>query len=83
MLGSQYKVPPPILTAWDVSRFVVGALLLVSASLKLHQLLTAATFVSNDWLASPRVQWLVVGWESALALWSAWRMQFVRWAIIS
>jgi hypothetical protein len=37
-------------------------LLLVSASLKLHQLLTAATFVSNDWLASQRVQWLAAIW---------------------
>lgn len=85
MLGSQKRfAPPPNLTSWDVARLLVGLLLLVSASLKLHQLLTVST-VSADWLASPRVQWLAVGWESALAFWlfSNWRANVARWVAVA
>lgn len=56
-------------TSWDFLRFTVGFLLVISASLKLHQLLTMSTNGGDAWLMSPRVQWLAVGWESGLALW--------------
>jgi hypothetical protein len=58
-----------VLTPWDIVRIAVSILLLISAALKLHQLLTASIIGSKDWLTSPHVQWLAVGWESALALW--------------
>jgi hypothetical protein len=44
-------------------------LLVVSAFLKLHQLLTMTPNGPDGLLMSPRVGWLAAGWEAALALW--------------
>lgn len=79
------RPPPKKITSWDVARVLVGCLLLVSASLKLHSLLTQSLVTSNEWLASPRVQWLAVGWESSLALWlfSGCRANVTSWVTLA